>query len=109
MPGESQWMKRLKPFLKREIPVAVVILLGLVSVGFFFDRGNYATIDLEAIGDQKVNCQIRLNWGKASNPRPLTIYPGITNYSLYRTKVFEALQVHDLSRCGPTGRNIPVP
>jgi Predicted membrane protein (DUF2142) len=80
MPGESQWMKRLKPFLKREIPVAVVILLGLISVGFFFDRGNHATIDLEAISDQKVNCQIRLNWGKASNPRPLTIYPGITNY-----------------------------
>jgi Predicted membrane protein (DUF2142) len=80
MAGESQWMKRLKPFSKREIPVAVVVLLGLISVGFFFDRGNHATIDLEAISDQKVNCQIRLNWGRASNPRPLTIYPDVTNY-----------------------------
>jgi len=73
-------MKRLKTFSKKELLAAVVILLGLISVGFFFDRGQHATIDFEAISDQKVNCQIPLNWGKASNPRPLTIYPDINNY-----------------------------
>jgi len=73
-------MKRFKAFSRIELLAAVVILLGLISVGFFFDRGHHATIDLEAISDQKVNCQIRLNWGKASNPRPLTIYPDINNY-----------------------------
>jgi hypothetical protein len=71
-------MKRLKTFLRTKL--AVVILLGLISVGFFFDRGQHATIDFEAISDQKVNCQIRLNWGKARNPRPLTIYPDVNNY-----------------------------
>src|ERR1700751_4548085 len=71
-------MKRLKTFSR--IKLAVVILLGLISVGFFIDRGQHATIDFEAISDQKVNCQIRLNWGQASNPKPLTIYPGINNY-----------------------------
>jgi hypothetical protein len=73
-------MKRLKTFSRIKFRAAVVILLGLISVGFFLDRGHYATIDFEAISDQKVNCQIRLNWGKASNPRPLTIYPYINNY-----------------------------
>ena len=56
------------------------MLLGLIALGFFFDRGQHATIDFEAISDQKVNCQIRLNWGKARNPRPLTIYPEVNNY-----------------------------
>jgi hypothetical protein len=73
-------MKRFKTFSKIKLPAAVVILLGLISVGFFFDRGQHATIDFEAISDQKVNCQIRLNWGKALNPRPLTIYPDVNNY-----------------------------
>ena len=73
-------MKRLKSFSNVKLLAAVFILLGLISVGFFFDRGHYATIDFEAISDQKVNCQIRLNWGKASNPRPLTIYPEVNNY-----------------------------
>jgi hypothetical protein len=56
------------------------MLLGLIALGFFFDRGQHATIDFEAISDQKVNCQIRLNWGRARNPRPLTIYPEVNNY-----------------------------
>ena len=73
-------MKRLRIFPRKELLAAVVILLGLISVGFFFDRGQHATIDFEALSDQKVNCQIPLNWGKASNPRPLTIYPEINNY-----------------------------
>ncbi len=73
-------MKRLKTFSRKELLAAVVILLGLISVGFFFDRGQHATIDFEASSEQKVNCQIPLNWGKASNPRPLTIYPEINNY-----------------------------
>jgi len=71
-------MKRLKILSRTRL--AVVMLLGLIAVGFFIDRGQHATIDFEAISDQKVNCQIRLNWGKASNPKPLTIYPGINNY-----------------------------
>jgi Predicted membrane protein (DUF2142) len=71
-------MKRLKILSRTRL--AVVMLLGLMAVGFFIDRGQHATIDFEAISDQKVNCQIRLNWGKASNPKPLTIYPGINNY-----------------------------
>ena len=75
-------MKRFKTFSKIKLPAAVVILLGLISVGFFFDRGQHATIDFEAISDQKINCQIRLNWGKALNPRPLTIYPDVNNYRL---------------------------
>jgi len=73
-------MKLLKTFPRKELLAAVVILLGLICVGFFFDRGQHATIDFEASSDQKVNCQIPLNWGKASNPRPLTIYPEINNY-----------------------------
>ena len=73
-------MNRFKTFAKRKLSVAFVILLGLICLGFFFDRGQHATIDLEAISDQKVNCQIRLNWGHARNPRPLTIYPQINNY-----------------------------
>ncbi len=73
-------MKRLKTFSRIKLPAAVVILLGLISVGFFFERGHHATIDFEAISDQKVNCQIRLNWGEARNPRPLTIYPEVNNY-----------------------------
>ncbi len=73
-------MKRFKTFSRIRLPAAVVILLGLISVGFFFDRGQHATIDFEVISDQKVNCQIRLNWGKASNPKPLTIYPDVNNY-----------------------------
>jgi hypothetical protein len=73
-------VNRTNRFSKREIPVVIVILFGLLSVGFFIDRGNHATIDLEAITDQKIDCQLRLNWAKASNPKPLTIYPDITNY-----------------------------
>jgi len=73
-------VNRLKPFSKREIPVVVVILFGLISIGFFVDRGNHAAIDLEAVSDQKIDCQIHLDWGQASNPKPLTIYPDITNY-----------------------------
>jgi hypothetical protein len=75
-------VNRPNRFSKREIPVVVVILFGLISVGFFIDRGNHATIDLEAITDQKIDCHLRLNWAKASNPKPLTIYPDITNYAL---------------------------
>jgi len=73
-------MKLFRTISRKELLAAVVILLGLLSVGFFFDRGQHATIDFEAISDQKVNCQIPLNWGKASNPRPLTIYPDVNNY-----------------------------
>src|SRR6202158_3336449 len=73
-------MKRLKTLSRKQLLVAVVILLGLICVGFFFDRGQHATIDFEASSGQKVNCQIPLNWGKASNPRPLTIYPEVNNY-----------------------------
>ena len=73
-------VNRPNRFSKREIPVVVVILFGSISVGFFIDRGNHATIDLEAITDQKIDGQLRLNWAKASNPKPLTIYPDITNY-----------------------------
>jgi hypothetical protein len=46
-------MKRLKTFSKKQLSVAVVILLGLISLGFFFDRAQHATIDFEAISDQK--------------------------------------------------------
>ena len=67
-------------FSRIELPGAIVILLSLISVGFFFDRGNHATIDMEAISNEQVNCQIRMNWGQARNPKPLTIYPDITNY-----------------------------
>jgi hypothetical protein len=73
-------VNRLDRFSKREIPVVVVILFSLLSIGFFVDRGNHAIIDLEAISNQKIDGQLRLNWGKASNPKPLTIYPDITNY-----------------------------
>jgi len=73
-------MKLFRTISRKELLAAIVILLGLLSVGFFFDRGQHATIDFEAISDQKVNCQIPLNWGKASNPRPLTIYPDVNNY-----------------------------
>jgi hypothetical protein len=73
-------MKRLTTFSRKTLFAVVAILLGLIAFGFFFDRGHHATIDLQAISQQKVNGQIRLNWGKANNPRPLTIYPEINNY-----------------------------
>ena len=73
-------MKRLKTFSRINFPAAVAILLGFISVAFFVERGHHATIDIEAISDQKINCQIRLNWGEAHNPRPLTIYPDVNNY-----------------------------
>jgi hypothetical protein len=73
-------VNRHNRFSKSEIPVVVVILFGLISIGFFVDRGNHATIDLEATSNQRIDAQLRLNWGKASNPKPLTIYPDITNY-----------------------------
>jgi len=73
-------MKRFRVGSRSKRFAAVIILLGLISLGFFFERGQHATIDLEAISDQKINCQIRLNWGEAKNPRPLTIYPDIINY-----------------------------
>ena len=73
-------VNRPNRFSEREIPVVVVILFGLISVGFFIDRGTHAMIDLEAITDHKIDCQLRLHWAKASNPKPLTIYPDITNY-----------------------------
>ena len=101
-------MKLLKTLSRKELLAAVVILLGLTSVGFFFDRGQHATIDFEASSDQKVNCQIPLNWGKASNPRPLTIYPEINNYRFTVRKFSTSRQVHGLSRCEPNAYNISV-
>ena len=59
-------MKRLKTFSRMKLLAAVVILLGLISVGFFFERGHHATIDFEAISDQKVNCQIPPELGEST-------------------------------------------
>jgi hypothetical protein len=63
-------------------PVAwwAAVLLAIVCVAFFFERARHATIDFEAITTKEADCEISLNWGKATNRRPLRIYPRIINY-----------------------------
>jgi hypothetical protein len=64
----------------KQIPLALAILLAVLCAAFFFERARHATIDLEAITTQQVDCEISLNWGKATNRRFLGIYPHVTNY-----------------------------
>src|SRR5690349_3817654 len=65
---------------KKQIPLALAVLLGIVCTAFFFERARHATVDLEALTTQEVDCEISLNWAKASNRKLLRIYPHITNY-----------------------------
>jgi hypothetical protein len=65
---------------KKQIPLALAVLLGIVCAAFFFERARHATVDLEALTTQEVDCEISLNWAKASNRKLLRIYPHITNY-----------------------------
>jgi len=60
--------------------LGAALLLGILCVSFFFERARHATIDLEAITTREADCEISLNWGKATNRRPLRIYPRVTNY-----------------------------
>jgi hypothetical protein len=60
--------------------LALAVLLAIVCAAFFFERARHATVDLEAIATQEVDCEISLNWAKASNRKLLRIYPHITNY-----------------------------
>jgi hypothetical protein len=64
----------------KQIPLALAILLGILCAAFFFERARHATVDFEAITTQQVDCEISLNWGKATNRRFLGIYPHVTNY-----------------------------
>src|SRR6266446_7497163 len=65
---------------KKQIPLALAVLLAILCAAFLFERARHATVDLEAIVTQEVDCEISLNWAKASNRKLLRIYPHITNY-----------------------------
>src|ERR1700737_122787 len=64
----------------KQIPLALAVFLAILCAAFFFERARHAMVDLEAITTQEVDCEIPLNWAKASNRRLLSIYPHITNY-----------------------------
>jgi hypothetical protein len=64
----------------KQIPLALAVFLAILCAAFFFERARHATVDLEAITTQEVDCEIPLNWAKASNRRLLRIYPHVTNY-----------------------------
>jgi Predicted membrane protein (DUF2142) len=65
---------------KKQIPLALAVLLAILCAAFFFERARHATVDLEALATQEMDCELSLNWAKASNRKLLRIYPHITNY-----------------------------